>query len=346
MIDRKCSVRPLVTAALALRASRRERVYRVVTAALLVASVGWELRAEERNELLDSPESRSIRAKEFLERIGVDVAESRRKKISVGIGRRYYTRETDAEREESYADQAEFKRQALPWIAQLQGIVALNFGDVRSFTDEDLKQLKNLDSSVTIRLSYTSITDDSLPSLTALRDLEHLYLCGCAITDSGVGRFARFDQLRTLDLSQTAITDDAGEHLSKFTAIRMLALNDTCLTDKGITLIGLAEKKKLRSLSVANTAVSAAILQELAGHPSIQFLDLSGTGLTDEGCNALVMIPKLEELVIKDTNVSDSAIDSLSKLKGLQGIWIRRSSITWQGVERLRAALPKCDVLE
>lgn len=346
MIDRKCSVRPLVTTALALRAPRPERVYRVLAAALLVASVGWELRAEERNELQDSPESRSIRAKEFLERIGVNVAESRRKKISVGIGRRYYTRETDAEREESYADQAEFKRLALPWIAQLQGIVALDLGDVRSFTDDDLKQLKNLDDAIIVDLSYTSITDEALPSLGSLPELRHLYLRGCAITDSGVARFSIFDQMLYLDLSRTAITDIAGKHLAKFTAIRSLSLDETPMTDSGIASIGLAEKKKLVKLSVAGTPVSGVFLQDLAGHPSIQFLDLSGTGLTDEGCNALVMIPKLEKLVINDTNVSDSAIDSLSKLKGLKGIWIRRSSITWQGAERLRAALPKCDVLE
>ena len=60
----------------------------------------------------------------------------------------------------------------------------------------------------------------------------------------------------------------------------------------------------------------------------------------------LARLTKLETLILdSNTGITDVAIDHLAKLATLKTLVIGQTGITHEGVARLRAALPRCQIV-
>jgi hypothetical protein len=125
-----------------------------------------------------------------------------------------------------------------------------------------------------------------------------------------------------------------------------LRLGWTGLTDDG--LANLPEFPQLSSLDLSYTSVSNSGLAILPRYAGLEALDVGGAQsrdlITDAGLGYVLSLPKLQTLNASETGLSDASVDGLATLARLKMLDIRSTQITRAAVERLRAALPTCEI--
>ncbi len=194
-----------------------------------------------------------------------------------------------------------------------------------------------------VDLSNTAVADADLLVLKQIPGLEELGLYGTRITGVGMAALCPL-RLRTLDLGTSGVHDDWLRHLREQRALRMLSLSYTKISDAGLVHVG--GMKGLRVLGLGNTRVTDAGMAHLSGLASLEILQLRSTRVTDAGLASLSGIPTLRTLVLFDTAVSDAAHAELLKMHALRELYIGTTKMTAPGVERLRKALPNCNVID
>jgi Leucine-rich repeat (LRR) protein len=100
----------------------------------------------------------------------------------------------------------------------------------------------------------------------------------------------------------------------------------------------------LKELDLTDTAITDAGLAELTSLTQLEELDLSFTSIGDEGISHIKHLPQLTRLRLQRTWVTDKAIDDLAAMQSLEFLDIYGSDISTEGAERLREALPDCEV--
>jgi len=68
------------------------------------------------------------------------------------------------------------------------------------------------------------------------------------------------------------------------------------------------------------------------------------TEITDQGLSHLSRLTDLDELLIHGSRITDEGLGYLRGLTRLKRLWLVNTSVTQSGVQRLRAALPNCEI--
>lgn len=145
-----------------------------------------------------------------------------------------------------------------------------------------------------------------------------------------------------LFLGSTPITDDGLAALREDPGICVLDLHDTAIGDAGIGHI--STLPSLRALYLGTTNVSDQGLRTLSAMSTLERLSIPDTFVTDDGVALLVKLSHLRLLNLDGTRVTDKVIDHLSRMRSLKEIGLSRTEVTSEGAERLRQALPGCQV--
>lgn len=98
-----------------------------------------------------------------------------------------------------------------------------------------LKHVVELPDVRVVVLSSTLVTDDDLGQIKALESLEELSLNNTPITDAGVEQLAGLKKLKRLNLRETKIGDASIEHLGNLAKLEQLFLSDTDISPAGLT---------------------------------------------------------------------------------------------------------------
>jgi len=110
-------------------------------------------------------------------------------------------------------------------------------------------------------------------------------------------------------LTLTGWDRDSYEFLRLKTDTVVLQMANPDVTDP--ILAYLSGMELLRELDLDNTQITDDGLKALETLPALEMLRLGGTGITDEGFRSSVMqLPKLKRLNLRDTQVSDDAIEA------------------------------------
>jgi hypothetical protein len=72
-------------------------------------------------------------------------------------------------------------------------------------------------------------------------------------------------------------------------------------------------ERELVVVSLGNTGVTEEELSLFEDFPYVQILDLSHTNVGDAGLKHLAALPALEELIVVDTKISESAIEAFQR---------------------------------
>lgn len=91
--------------------------------------------------------------------------------------------------------------------------------------------------------------------------------------------------------------------------------------------------------------VADADLAAIAGLPSLDNLQLAFTPVTDAGLAHLKGASTLRVLVLWDTKVTDRGLTHLTGLTKLSILNVKGTKVTAAGVDTLKKALPKLDVI-
>jgi len=148
---------------------------------------------------------------------------------------------------------------------------------------------------------------------TILQILSH----GATFTDSDVRRLGGLKGLTVLSLRQNNTVSDVGVRDLLHLKDSLYAIDPMAITDAGMET--LAAFSLLRSLSL-------------------------GSGVTDRGIKQLAALPKLETLLLTNSNVSDASVEVLGQIPKLTYLYLHRTRITEAGYKKLQAALPTCKI--
>lgn len=211
------------------------------------------------------------------------------------------------------------------WVRSLGGsIQARHHGTtawmgVSDFLDQDVQV-------VGINLRGTAITTADLRNLSGLQHLERIYV---GVLDdreheSHLGEFDRGTIQALVDAELLTLThlclygvpiDDAGlRSVQSLQSIRQLTIDRGTFTDEGLRCLG--ELPELRHLSLPHARINGSGLQHLE-HSDLRLLVLLEVPLADKYFKAMPLWPNLEVLRIDGCPLSDEAIHSIARYKGI-----------------------------
>jgi hypothetical protein len=92
------------------------------------------------------------------------------------------------------------------------------------------------------------------------------------------------------------------------------------------------------------TLVGDLFLDGLRSHEQLRNLSLNAPRVSGAALQKLASLPNLRSLSLEDMQISDADIPHLAKLQQLKNLSLCDTRISREGAERLRQALPNCQV--
>ena len=161
---------------------------------------------------------------------------------------------------------------------------------------------------------------------------------------------------KEVQLPQVAAADPVAlDKLRQGGALAMPLAQNTNLVEVDLNLNGdrvddgfLAQleplSQQVHTLNLARTKVSDDGLKAIENLKNLRRLHLENTKITDAGLTHLKTLTNLEYLNLYGTQVTDSVASELEGLKNLRALYLWQTKVTPDGVEKLKKALPQCQV--
>ena len=151
-----------------------------------------------------------------------------------------------------------------------------------------------------------------------------------------------FSDVVGVDFSNARET--SGVYLVKgLTGLRKLVLQGKRVTDGELaTLNGLTELERLKLFA---TGVTSDGMEHLTGLTKLKRLEIHHAPVTDAGLRHLKGLTNLRHLKLVGIRGTDAGLDNLKELKWLERLELCYWIVTRKGVEELRDALPRCEIV-
>ncbi len=242
----------------------------------------------------------------------------------------------------------------MPLLTRMPGLRRLDLTLTR-ISDRGLRALKSATALEDVNLYFAEqITDEGAAVVKSWPHLKRLNLRGTKITDSTLQFLEAVPSLEWLDIGWAQITDTGLEHLSALVNLKGLAMGGNKLTDTALQF--LRTMPQIEYLDLAGTQRTDSGLWSLAVTPSglgavaavteLRDLSLAGTAVNARGLEELKPLAQLERLNLQGCKqLHDDAAAILATFPRLQILDLKDSGITPAAAERVRAALPHCQVL-
>ncbi|WP_417384138.1 protein kinase domain-containing protein [Gimesia sp.] len=157
------------------------------------------------------------------------------------------------------------------------------------------------------------------------------------ITREVLNPLKQLAKLENLIMDECQIADDALEPLQGKLSLKKLDLHESGLTDKGLSYV--STLKNLTHISLhKNYKLTDEGLQVLAKLQKLRSVNLDQLGITDAGLIFIKYNPRLDWLNIKDTQITDSSVPDLIKLKSMNQLYLQGTKITDEGIQTIRNA--------
>jgi hypothetical protein len=273
-----------------------------------------------------------------------------------------------------------------PWLAQVQNrpqftgkaLAALSALPLLDFLD--LRDARVTSSELAVLASFPKLSELGLPNpidaegLQALLSCKHLgavILGNREVSASEIELLAKLPSLKRLTLRNARLSNETLAALAKLEKLTALTIYDCGLTDAQLAHLG--KPPQLTQLELVRNEIEGPGLAHLASF-SLQKLDLMFnnlsnatlhhlealrtleqlgiaycTSVTDEGLR-LGILQKMRHLQFLElrglTAVTDASLESLCQFGHLKQIGIREDKISWESVDKMRAAMPNTRVFK
>jgi beta-lactamase regulating signal transducer with metallopeptidase domain/Leucine-rich repeat (LRR) protein len=220
---------------------------------------------------------------------------------------------------------------SLSAISKISGLEELTIGGT-GFTDAGMKELSKLKNLKEIVLAGApQITDEGLAQLSLAYNLENFTWMGNSkVTFAGLNRLSGLKKLKRLNFAQIQ-KGTATLNLSEMESLEYLSLSLPRIFDKKHGTSTFAESftdadissltglKKLNYLHLSGNGIGDIGLEYLSQLDNLGTLFLYGQSrITDNGLKYLSGLDQLWQLHIKDGHFTDNALETLTKLNGLE----------------------------
>ncbi|SPE29127.1 exported hypothetical protein [Candidatus Sulfopaludibacter sp. SbA6] len=243
----------------------------------------------------------------------------------------------------------------MPRLAKLKDLKRLDLSLTR-ISDRGLRALKSAPAIEELNLYFAEqISDEGAATVKGWKHLQRLNLRGTKVTDATLEFLSGVSTLESLDIGWAQITDTGLEHLAPLTNLRHLAMGGNKLT--GTALQFLRQMPQIEYLDVGGAQrtdsglwsllLTDAGVEAIAAVTQLRDLRLAGTAITAHGVELLKPLAKLERLNLQGCRrLRDDTAAALAGFRQLRMLDLKDSGLSEQGVARIRAALPDCQVVD
>jgi hypothetical protein len=211
-------------------------------------------------------------------------------------------------------------------VAELSGV-----------TDEGLAALSGLTSLEMLDLSRSQIGSAGLANLAGLKNLQILLLRNTLIGDEALVHLGRLASLRELHLQGTRVTDAGLGHLKGVEQLELLNVGRTRITDDGLIELDLPKFAHLKELGLSHTRIGDAGFDQIGSCPGLQRLIAIGTQLSDSSIRQLRKLKNLRHLLIDQTKITDDGLAALVEIASLETIELSDTAVSDVGLLSLRS---------
>jgi hypothetical protein len=217
--------------------------------------------------------------------------------------------------------------QSLGQLVYLRSL-SVDHGD---FTDAGLAALEGLDRLETLMISkedasefrpakYAPLTDAGLSHVSGLTRLRWLSYVGARVTDAGLRYVEGLQNLESLMLDCPKATDQGLSSLACLDRLERLSLfNGKKMTGEG--LVALPSPEKLTELKLSN--IDDAGMRTITRFANLRKLDIGAASVTADGFRKIRKLKRLEELCIKNSSLDKQAIqESVGRLQQIKRVEI------------------------
>ena len=229
-----------------------------------------------------------------------------------------------------------------------------------------LSRLKNL---IHLTVSRTNVTNEGLAHLSGNEKLV-LLICGSTKMDGKLMEIAgSLPNLQRLEVDHVGLTGEELKHLTQLNRLTSFGLRNTSqLVAKDMEFI--ASRSSLTVLVLSGGSLGADAITRLSPLTRLKTLDLTDNQIGDEGMARLLAFRTLSELRVESNRVTDAgveaianlvslrtlslaenpgitdtSVDYLGKLRLLGELDVTNTSMSDQGIDRLKTLLPRCSIL-
>ena len=128
------------------------------------------------------------------------------------------------------------------------------------------------------------------------------------------------------------VTDQDLKAVPSSAEIRKLAIGKTAVTDVGMASVSLSQ---VDWLDLTDCPIGDKTVARLESNPKINQLSLEGTKITDETLTVLGKLDSLDELDLSRTSVTDRGVAKLANLQKLEILWLTGTDVSDDCVEYL-----------
>jgi internalin A len=207
--------------------------------------------------------------------------------------------------------------------------------------DASVVRFDGLSELQSLAISADELSDEALGHLAKLPHLRSLEIQGGHVTGSGLAHLEGLAELESLAL-HTPVRNDGMKHLIELHNLRDLDLCKTDVTDEGLDNVALLTKLeylRLNGLKVSDNGLPK--LQPLKGLKTLHLRYC--IDVTDDGLKHLANFKQLENLEI-GPSITDAGLPSLEVLPQLKDVSLWQTTVTQEGIDRLRIVFPKIEV--
>ena len=187
-----------------------------------------------------------------------------------------------------------------------------------------------------INLRRAQINDEAIRPLAMLETLEKLDLSATEITDQSVAMLLRLKNLGELNLRHTAISDNGLAQLSALQRLQKLDISNTGITGGGFETW---KGAPLRELDAGSCPLENRHAPNLAQLTQLTTIHLAYTDLTDPAMESISKLGALELLDLAGDDIGDTGIKQIAKIAGLKTLLLNYAKFSADGAAPLAGLL-------
>ncbi|WP_158265096.1 serine/threonine-protein kinase [Blastopirellula marina] len=224
-------------------------------------------------------------------------------------------------------------------------VEAISIVDCKNAHDSDLSLFAgstNLEEAYFVNVSSeSSLTGQCFEHVANCPNLRCFSCVQNPQLNAGIIHLAKCKKLETVDLwgSGVKLSELLPLANGKFKKFR---LSSNHVTDDWMPQLPFV--RETEELGLAYSGIGNPALAQLRSSQSLRSLALERTFVTDDGLEQLRDCPNLEELNLFLTSISDASVGLLSSFPNLIRVNVKGTKISPAGVEKLRQALPNCEI--
>jgi hypothetical protein len=188
----------------------------------------------------------------------------------------------------------------------------------------------------------TRLADGVLPTILADRSLTDVRVQGLLLSDADFAAIAGHRTLRIVSLYQTNVSDDTLTPILSLPRLQAIEIGFFSQVT-GKHLGSAPGSGSLQRVACKHTALDPGFASYLSKCPNLTELNLISSPVGDEFLVPLEASPRLRDLSLLETRVTDKSVTSLARIGTLRRVWLP-PSLSQSAAGKLRSANPNARV--